>query len=429
MSFLKGLFGPSIKGLKDKDWHVRQATAKTLGKAGYSRAVDPLIAALHDDIPRVREAVTEALGQIGTPAVKPLITALEDRNEHVRYAAIKALGQIGDKSAVMPITAALKDKDRNVALVAARTLGQMKDTSAIGALAAALKKEHEYIRINAAQALGQIGDKSAVESLIAALEDKHISTNYQNSVRAHAARALDKLGWQPDEDAVGAAYWIAKGEWGKCAELGTPAIAPLTAMLGISTANLGESAAQALSQIGVPAIDALISSLKATGFATPRDATKALVGIGEAAVDKLIAALLDGDESVIAPLGRIGKSAVKPLAAALENKTGDRGDIIKALNEIGAPAVDALLAIVNDENNEPQLRKHAIESLINLYKRSKLDQATRTQILELACIKQTAKHTDDHSSHTDRPAGCFHDDYPASHSDMTWTDIVTDFPL
>jgi len=51
-------------------------------------------------------------------------------------------------------------------------------------------------------------------------------------VRWTAADALDKIGWHPSQDESGAAYWVVRGTWDKCIDIGAPAIRPLIAALG-----------------------------------------------------------------------------------------------------------------------------------------------------------------------------------------------------
>ncbi|NLN08455.1 MAG: HEAT repeat domain-containing protein [Methanoculleus thermophilus] len=56
---------------------VRRRAALALGSLGEWRGVDPLIRALTDPAPDVREGAANALAMIGTPAVEPLIEILE----------------------------------------------------------------------------------------------------------------------------------------------------------------------------------------------------------------------------------------------------------------------------------------------------------------------------------------------------------------
>lgn len=49
--------------------------------------------------------------------------------------------------------------------------------------------------------------------------------------RLSAAEALDRLGWKPEKDEAGAAYWFTKGEWARCAGIGRPAVRMLLELL------------------------------------------------------------------------------------------------------------------------------------------------------------------------------------------------------
>ena len=53
--------------------------------------------------------------------------------------------------------------------------------------------------------LGKIGDQRAVAPLASLLEDQ--------ALRPAAARALEKMGWRPPRDELGAVYWIALEKW------------------------------------------------------------------------------------------------------------------------------------------------------------------------------------------------------------------------
>ena len=93
-----------IEALKYKDDHnIRLTAASALGTVGDSRAVDPLIAALDDQM-EVNEMAALALGEIGDPrAVESLTKTLGDENWEVRSSAAKALEKIGDDRAIDPL--------------------------------------------------------------------------------------------------------------------------------------------------------------------------------------------------------------------------------------------------------------------------------------------------------------------------------------
>jgi len=96
--------------------------AKALGEIKNPKAVEPLIVALKDENPGVREEAAKALVQIGVPAVNVLIDALKDGDADVRERATWALGAIKDSIAVKPLIALLKDKNPRVQEQAVKAL-------------------------------------------------------------------------------------------------------------------------------------------------------------------------------------------------------------------------------------------------------------------------------------------------------------------
>jgi HEAT repeat protein len=251
-----------IAALEDKDWHVRQATVRALGRIGDARAVEPLIARQSDTSKKVREeaanalakigvsaieplianlknidmrqATSKVLAQIGTPVIEPLIPTLKDRDDDVRWTATKLLGQIGPQladAALRTRTAellidGLKDKDKYVCLDAAKALGQigpqLEDVALLAqmekSLITALEERDEDVCQAAVKALGRIG-VSAVKSRIAALKDE------DKDVRLGAVKALGKIG-------------------------GARAVKPLSVALKDEDKHVRQAAAKALGEIG-----------------------------------------------------------------------------------------------------------------------------------------------------------------------------------
>lgn len=183
--------------LKDPDWAIRREAAVTLGEMGDERCVEPLVRALRDGDWQVREAAVEALGMIGSPAVDPLIRQLRDWD--IRKYAIRGLGKIKDervldplisqlrndefmldatdalvdlgKPAVEKLIAALKDKEENVRKQAVIALGRIQDPDAIDPLIEMLKDKDWYTRLTAAAALEKIGDERGREAIKPLLHD------------------------------------------------------------------------------------------------------------------------------------------------------------------------------------------------------------------------------------------------------------------
>jgi sulfatase modifying factor 1 len=108
---------------------AQEEAALLLGWLRDRRAVEPLIAVLGNDNPRVRSATAFALGQIkDTDAVEPLIAALKDGDHDVRWRAARALGEIKDPHALGPLKDARGDKDNDslTRQAAAWSIGQIE---------------------------------------------------------------------------------------------------------------------------------------------------------------------------------------------------------------------------------------------------------------------------------------------------------------
>ena len=153
--------------LKDPDWVVRREAAITLGEMGDERCVEPLAAALRDGDWQVREVAIEGIGQIGSPAVDVLLKLLRDWD--VRKSAIVALGKIRDERVLEPLMQQLRNdefmEDATDALV---NLGE----PALPGLIKALKDKEELVRKQAVIALGRIKSPQAIDPLIEMLENK-----------------------------------------------------------------------------------------------------------------------------------------------------------------------------------------------------------------------------------------------------------------
>ena len=117
-------------------------------------------------------------------------------------------------------------------------------------------------------------------------------------------------------------------------EMGDPrAIAPLIVALRDSEWNVREAAQDALAQIGPPAVDSLIKALREYQIRT----------------------------FVIQVLGKIKDERVlDPLMLQLRNEEF-KDAATKALIEVGLPAVERLMAVLNDKDKN--VRKHAVTAL------------------------------------------------------------------
>jgi HEAT repeat protein len=107
---------------------IKSYTAIALGNfSGHADVIDPLITAIHNDEPLVREAAVQSLGTLGNAkAVPHLIPLLKSPSLAMRLSTIKALESIGDPQAI-PHLEAIADKDsdrvaREISTIAVRNL-------------------------------------------------------------------------------------------------------------------------------------------------------------------------------------------------------------------------------------------------------------------------------------------------------------------
>jgi len=205
--------------LQDSDAQVRWSAAQALGRLRDARAVKPLFAAAVSD-PRlsVRSAASEAIVQIGEPAVAILIGRLPgwvaaeilgrlgDRRAVQPlidtlpiHAAIVALGELGDPRAVDPLIEILRGEDLLDRAAAARSLAAIGGPRAFEPLVAILDDPRDDDfgdwRETTVAALGQLGDARAVEPLASRYRDADTSEPMRKAI----ARALERLGGSPDQ--------------------------------------------------------------------------------------------------------------------------------------------------------------------------------------------------------------------------------------
>jgi HEAT repeat protein len=99
----------------DPEADVRAAAFHALGQQRAAEGVTPLMFALSDPSPYLARLATDALIQIGAPAVPALIEALDREVEsHVRINLARALALIADPRAIPALFRALDDESHLV---------------------------------------------------------------------------------------------------------------------------------------------------------------------------------------------------------------------------------------------------------------------------------------------------------------------------
>lgn len=157
--------------------------------------------------------------------INGLIALLDHVNFDVQWHAADALGTMGPD--VVPVLlAALSHRSINTRVGAIEALAAIRDPRATGPLSALLESdETSEVRWAAALALGEIGDPHITPLLIKSLRD------LDRYVRYGAAKALEELSWQPENDVEKAYYLLAQQDWESVKRIGRPAIKSIITLL------------------------------------------------------------------------------------------------------------------------------------------------------------------------------------------------------
>lgn len=134
--------------------------------------VPELVEAASSPSPENRSWAVAALGAIREPAtVNALLTLTVDPDPEVRAAVFYALGQQRAPEAITPLMFALSERSPYLARLASDALIQI-GAPAVPALCEALDREVETaVRVNLARALALIADVRSIPALFRALDD------------------------------------------------------------------------------------------------------------------------------------------------------------------------------------------------------------------------------------------------------------------
>ena len=107
---------------------VVSAIAHVAQEKGDTQACQVLVNALTDPAALIRNEAAAALSQINyPPAIPHLILATKDNDGEVRKAAVSSLGRVGNKSAIEPLQAAMIDELEVVRVLAKLALRQLEN--------------------------------------------------------------------------------------------------------------------------------------------------------------------------------------------------------------------------------------------------------------------------------------------------------------
>lgn len=363
---------PLIEASRAPDAGLRTAAVSALGLIGDHVAAEALFVAVRDNEPAVREAGLRSLGAFGI-SVERVSSDLSSSNWQVRAAAVTTLARLGDRGAVPPIVSALKDNDSRVRSEAARALGTFNDQGATDALIGALRDPSADVRVEATFSLGRLKDARALAPLTLSLSD----TDSRVSLAAaeSLARLQDPRATRVLIDSLSSSDWRVRSRatqvLARIAGQGMldQAVAPLTIALADRDPVVRYYAAEALVGIGAKAVPSLIQALYSHRQSDCDRAARVLWNIGGPAVDPLLGVLQDRAATAemrtasASALGMIGDPrAIKGLALLLrDERYFVREQASRALGRIGEPAVDLLLDMAN--SSTPATREAAVAAL------------------------------------------------------------------
>jgi len=164
---------PLAEKLKDRDINKRVNACTGLGSTANRLAVRPLLGALIDPEPMVREAAEKALIALSWYAGPLQREWIKDKDSKLREQAAAGLGVIQDHEAVDALILALKDPEEHVRSRTALSLGKIGDNRAVPNLVEALKSDISAdVQANAASALGSLKAMTAADELKQAMLDR-----------------------------------------------------------------------------------------------------------------------------------------------------------------------------------------------------------------------------------------------------------------
>jgi HEAT repeat protein len=156
------------------DWEFREeeraVAAERLGGLGEAAVVVPLGVLLGQTTPgRLRSALLSTLSALS--GVDAMIHELGSPDPGAREIAAQILANIHDERAVGPLIGALNDPNPRVREEVAASLLEFKAVEALPALSRILLEDEDPdVRMAAAQALGELDDHAALEALERATE-------------------------------------------------------------------------------------------------------------------------------------------------------------------------------------------------------------------------------------------------------------------
>ncbi|MFQ6044192.1 MAG: HEAT repeat domain-containing protein [Candidatus Poribacteria bacterium] len=339
-----------IEDLANPDSIAQEKATKTIIQLG-EPVIEPLIAALEDNVSVIRQKAATMLGKLkAQKGIKPLSACLKDEDASVRLSAVESLGAIGGEDVIAPLLKALTDNDGKVCRRAASALAEI-GRDALSPLIQSLSDESPSVRVFAAETLGKIASPEAVLPLA-----KVLATDADSQVQKQALTALQHL---------------------KSEEMTEVMDILLSALLD-EDEQMRIYASIAIRGIGSrEAINRLSEDIKSVPPQQRIQGIQALSVFGREAVESLIAALNDTDTNVqcaaIEALGNIRTmrsfDALLPLCDARDNRVREcaLASVLSLVQRFdNADILERLEERLDDEYETVEARRGVVKILAQL---------------------------------------------------------------
>ena len=327
-----------------------------------------------------RERLPLTLAAIGPAAIPSLVSHLHDANEHVRAIAVSALGHLRIRGTIVLLVTLKQDSSDIVRQSLIEALGFIASTNSgrpETKLAVVSPRFRVWRSIQRGTSSAQIAFVEPVELAVTTLQDA--LTDPALSVRAHAARALGRIGPAASVAAAGLILLLKDEDEtvrrdaieavGKVGGATAEIVAALVECLDDPSHHLRAAAAKelgAMKEAAVAACPALVPLLQDREEEV-RDAAAEAIGqighFGNEAADEMAEGLASLDSVVRAQtaeaLGTIGESAHETAPALVDALTDEndmvRAKAVEALGKIGEAAADVaipgLVRALRDSDN------------------------------------------------------------------------------
>ncbi|SDJ18108.1 HEAT repeat [Halovenus aranensis] len=389
-----------IRVLRDSDnENIRERAATLLGRLEEHDDRDDIVRALitaaqNDDSDAVVGAAIDSLNDLGQDALEQLIATMADIDiddgadwvrakafmqglssdiPELRMAAANGLGEIGDPDAVPELVERFQDGDPRVRARSARACGLINDPRATDGLESLLTDPTAAVRLEAAESLGRIGNRQALTALLKLYDDD------DERVRRIAVNGFGKFSNDRPVE-----YLIDALADASAAVRRTAVFSLIELLSNVPTEKsheIRETVVEQLSAVEDETVVApLVEILERSTQSSQRRNTAWLLGrvldddSNRAAIEALVVALEDGEQMTrqfaATSLAEIGgtyaESELLALATNTDHDSEARAQALFTLGKIGDEETAEEIEQLLEDTEDQTVRKRAFSALSKL---------------------------------------------------------------